>query len=156
LVRPTPENAPENGHYYRATTIWSPPTFSSDTEPNWPTSTGACVIEFKWIGFDLIMWCEFQTMTSGSSQPAWPTGDSQIVFDYYVTWQEDTNPPTSDFSQPTWRTDNVPFVDNSVIWVRSMVYKMIRVYVTPPGCNNDTCAYIAASIITGKDYATRP
>jgi Tfp pilus assembly protein PilE len=150
LVRPTVEN----GHYYRAQFIWGSSTLN---EPTWPTSpSGICFWEKDWAALDFIYWCEFTTMTSDSSPPTWPTGTSQIVFDYRVTWQENTT-LTSGSSQPTiWRTDNIPFPDNSVSWVRSMVYKLIKVYVRPPNCSNDACAYIATSMVTGRNYTTRP
>jgi len=234
LVRPTSEN----GHYYRATFILGT---STTNEPNWPTSNGVCFWEVDWAGFDFIYWCEFTTMTSGSSQPVWPTGTSAIVFDNYVTWQEDTTftagasaQPTLPFdgsvtwqqisastllqsggSEPLWTVDTIPawqpntiytvgtkvqptvfnnhfyvstvtgtsgsseplwptiegatvidgtvkwqekstISDNNVSWIRSTPYKLIKIYVTPPGCNDDTCAYMVTTIVTGRNYTTRP
>lgn len=83
----SPTPAKENGHYYRANWLFgSPPVSSSDTEPNWPLS--GCVVEFQ--------------------------GSPPFSFDL-IQWCEYTT-MTSGGSQPTWRTDSIPFFDGTVTW----------------------------------------
>jgi len=76
---------------------------------------------------------------SGTSEPAWSTVEGARITDGSVTWQEKST-----------------VGDNNVSWIRSSPYKTIKVYIAPPNCNDDTCAYYFSSLTTTKNYTTVP
>ena len=70
-----------------------------------------------------------QAGISGGSEPSWPTADGGTIVDGAVIWQEKST-----------------ITDNNVSWLRSSVYKQIKVYVAPPGCTTDSCAYTVTAV----------
>jgi Tfp pilus assembly protein PilE len=83
-----------------------------------------------------------QAGISGGIEPwplVWPIADAYTVLDGSAIWQEKST-----------------ITDNNVSWLRSSVYKQIKVYVAPPGCAADSCAYTFTAVSTTRDYATRP
>lgn len=82
--------------------------------------------------------------TSGNTEPTWPTSEGASVNDGTVKWQEKST-----------------ITDNDVSWIRTGAqggtpYKSVKIYITPPGCSNDSCAYVLTNVVAARDYATRP
>ncbi|OPY79709.1 MAG: hypothetical protein A4E64_00353 [Syntrophorhabdus sp. PtaU1.Bin058] len=119
------------------------------TQPSWPAEGGTVVD-------NNITWRAY-AIKSGSTAPSWQTGSGSITSDgSYAQWLEDTSMRSST-TEPAWPTATGGFIDdNSLKWVESNVYKLIKVYVRSPSCGSDACAYITTNVVTGRNYTTRP
>jgi Tfp pilus assembly protein PilE len=124
---------------------------SGATQPPWDTQ----LWEGATFNDNNITWRAY-SMRSGNSEPAWQTGIGSITADKNLLWFEDTSMRSST-TEPTWPTTAGTLIDdNSLTWVESNVYMLIKVYVRPPGCNSTLCEYVATSMVTGRNYTTRP
>jgi len=51
----------------------------------------------------------------------------------------------------------IEFNDGGVRWKESTVYKQVKVYVLPPGCNSgQPCEYVLTAITSERNYTNRP
>jgi hypothetical protein len=76
---------------------------SGSSEPTWPTSIGATVIDgtvvWETVSVDSVTWEASSVLTSGSSEPTWPLGTGDYVSDNNIAWEttplriEDENCP---------------------------------------------------------------
>jgi len=125
---------------------------SGAIQPIWPETEGSTVNDNN------ITW-RAVSIRSGNSEPnPWQTGSGSITTDgSYAQWRRNDEPIQSSAAEPVWPTTTGGLIDdNSLKWVESNVYKLIKVYVRSPSCGSDSCAYLAISVVTGRNYATRP
>jgi type II secretory pathway pseudopilin PulG len=127
-----------NGHSYRCTGAGT----SGAVEPNpWP---------FAGLQVDgSVTWFEdTNTLTTGNTEPAWPTASSSTVNDGSVTWV--TEVMRSAATEPAWPTTGSSTVnDGSLRWQESTSYKHVTVYVREPKGHE----YIANTIVTARPGA---
>ncbi len=71
--------------------VQAAPGSSATTQPAWPTTAGATVVDggvtWKAIGTSIITWTAIPLMKSGATEPTWPTTPGLAVNDGNMSWK---------------------------------------------------------------------
>lgn len=92
VINYTPSAPALNPLIYKA--VQADPGTSAGTEPDWPTTLGATVVDggvtWEAIGTGYIVWRAEPNLRSGATEPTWPVTEGESVSDGTIVWEART------------------------------------------------------------------